>query len=89
MREWKASQYRGYGSTVAVDFFESAAKARQNVSGEDFDRATETVEKQNLIAQEFHDWRMMRKKEYGEGKKHNSDKVTSSDLLSDWEDWLE
>ena len=64
-------------------------KGRQNVSGEDFDRATETVGMQNLIAQEFHDWRMMRKKEYGEGKKKNRDKVTSADLLSDWEDWLE
>lgn len=89
MREWKSSQYRGYGSTVAVDFFESAEKARQNVSGEDFDRATQTVGKQNLIAQEFHDWRMMRNKEYGEGKKKNLDKVTSADLISDWEDWLE
>lgn len=89
MREWKASQYRGYGSTVAVDFFEAAAKARQNVSGEDFDRATVTTGKQNLIATEFREWRLMREKEYGEGRKENCDKVTSADLLSDWEEWLE
>lgn len=89
MREWKASQYRGYGSTVAVDFWETAAAMRQNVTGEDFDRATITTGKKNLIATEFHNWRMDRKAFLDEGKKQNRDKVTSKELLEDWKQYLE
>ena len=89
MKQWKASQYRGYGSTVAVDFFESAMRARQNVSGEDFSRAMGQVNRKDTVAREFAEWRKMRRQEFGEGRKENRDKVNAYDLLDDWESWLE
>lgn len=89
MREWKASQYRGYGSTVAIDFWETASAMRQNVTGEDFDRAAVTVGKKNLVAKEFHNWRKDRKAALDDGKKQNRERVTSKELLEDWKQYLE
>lgn len=89
MREWKASQYRGYGSLVAVDFWEAASAIYQDVTGEDFERATMTSSKKNLIATEFHNWRMDRKAFSDEGKKQNRDKVSSKELMEDWKQYLE
>lgn len=88
MREWKASQYRGYGSLVAVEFWETAAGIRQDISGEEYTYATQTVGKKNLIAAEFHNWRMDRKTFLGEGKKQNLQQVTSKELLSDWKEYV-
>lgn len=88
MREWKASQYRDYGSLVAMEFWEAASEIRQDVSGEDFDRATMTAGKKNLIATEFHNWRMDRKAFLGEGRKQNLEQVTSKELLSDWIEYM-
>lgn len=89
MREWKDSQYRGYGSTTAVDFYESAARARQNVSGEDFDRATVSHNKSGSIAKQFEQWRHSRAKEQAAGRKTNKEGVTAYDLLESWEEFLE
>lgn len=89
MREWKDSQYRGYGSTTAVDFFESAARARQNVSGEDFDRASISSNKSGSIAEQFAQWRKQRAHEQAAGRKTNKEGVTAYDLLDSWEEFLE
>lgn len=89
MRAWKDSQYRGYGSTTAVDFFESAAKARQNVSGEDFDRASISSNKSGSIAEQFAQWRKQRAQEQAAGRKTNKEGVTAYDLLDSWEEFLE
>lgn len=89
MREWKDSQYRGYGSTTAVDFFESAARARQNVSGEDFNRASVSSNKSGSIAEQFAQWRKQRAQEQAAGRKTNKEGVTAYDLLDSWEEFLE
>ena len=89
MREWKDSQYRGYGSTTAVDFFESAARARQNVSGEDFNRASVSSNKSSSIAEQFAQWRKQRAQEQAAGRKTNKEGVTAYALLDSWEEFLE
>ena len=89
MREWKDSQYRGYGSTTAVDFFESAVRARQNVSGEDFDRASISSNKSGSIAEQFAKWCKQRAQEQAAGRKTNKEGVTAYDLLESWEEFLE
>lgn len=89
MRVWKDSQYRGYGSPTAVDFFESAVRARQNVSGEDFDRASVSRNKSSSIAEQFAQWCKQRADEQAAGRKTNKEGVTAYDLLVSWEEFLE
>lgn len=89
MQAWKDSQYRGYGSPVAVDFFESAVRARQNVSGEDFDRAHLSHDKRGHIAEQFRQWQNTRAREQAAGRKTNAEEVSAYDLLRSWEEFLE
>lgn len=89
MREWEDSHYRGYGSTTAVDFFESAERARQNVSGEDFNRASVSSNKSGSIAEKFAQWSKQRAHEQAAGRKTNKEGVTAYDLLDSWEEFLE
>jgi len=85
MRAWKASRYRGYGSTVAVDFFETAMRAR---NAEDFERAAVLSDMRDTVAKEFSRWVKQRNKDIKEGRKQNDKNVTSYELLNDWEDFL-
>ena len=89
MRAWKDSQYRGYGSPIAVDFFESAVRARQNVSGEDFDMAHLSYDKRGHIADQFRQWENTRAREQAAGRKTNAEEVSAYDLLRSWEEFLE
>ena len=85
MRVWKASRFRGYGSTVAVDFFESAMRAR---NAENFERASVLTDMRDTVAKQFSEWRKQRNKDIKEGRKQSDKNVTSYELLSDWEDFL-
>lgn len=92
MRIWKASRFRGYGSQTAVDFFEAAMNARgQDIDAEVYRHAKVTVTQEyvrNDIAHAFAEWRKQRNKDIKEGRKTSDKKVTSYELLSDWEDFL-
>ena len=90
MRYWKASEYRGYGSLIAVEFFESAVRIRQEVTGEEFDRATVRTNKKDLVEYQFNKWRKQVAEDVKAGRKpSNIQGVGGFDLLRDWEDWLQ
>ena len=63
--------------------------ARQNVSGEDFDRASISINKSVSIAEQFAKWRKQRAQEQAAGRKTNKEGVTAYDLLESWEEFLE
>ena len=87
MRAWKASRFRGYGSMVAVDFFENATG--QDVDAETFKHAkVSTRAESRVVAEAFRDW-MNEKERFEEtGLKTNSKQITSAQLLEDWRDYL-
>lgn len=90
MRAWKDSRFRGYGSMVAVDFFENALSVSgQDVDAETFKRAKVATRAESyVVADAFRDW-MNDKQRFGEtGLKTNSKQVTSARLLEDWRDYL-
>lgn len=79
-REWKDSQFRGYGSTVALDFYEKIADS------EAVDRATQRVDKTAQILREFQEWKE-HKDEPHERKKNENEK-SSSDLFKELDEFL-
>lgn len=91
MRAWNASSFRGYGSPLAVDFFEKAQAAiGQNVDPEVFKYATVRTRKEStLVADLFRDWMNDKKRLAASGYKSNPEKITSDKLLEDWSDYLE
>ena len=90
MRAWKASRFRGYGSTVAVEFFKEALFSRgQDVDPETFKRAkVATRAESREIAQAFRAWKNDKERFEETGLKQNSKYVTSMKLLEDWHDYL-
>lgn len=90
MRAWKDSRFRGYGSMVAVDFFESALSATgQDVDAETFKHAkVSTRAESRVVAEAFRDWMNDIERFEETGLKTNSKQVTSVQLLEDWRDYL-
>lgn len=90
MRAWKASRFRGYGSMVAVDFFENALSATgQDVDAETFKHAkVSTRAESRVVAEAFRDWMNDQERFEETGLKTNSKQVTSVQLLEDWRDYL-
>ena len=90
MRAWKASRFRGYGSMVAVDFFEEALLVTgQDVDPETFKHATvRTRAESKIIADAFRDWKNDNERFKETGLKANTKRVTSMKLLEDWRDYL-
>lgn len=85
MRAWKASTYRAYGSPIAVEFYESAMRAK---NAEWFERAMVSVNMRDTVSELFLQWVNQRNKDIKEGRKQNDKNVTGYELLSDWEDFL-
>lgn len=79
-REWKDSEFRGYGSTVALDFYEKINNT------EAFERATQRVDKSAQLLKEFQEW-MKRKYEPHERKKNENEK-SSADLFKELDEFL-
>lgn len=79
-REWKDSQFRGYGSTVALDFYEKLADS------EAFERATERVDKTAQIFREFQEWK--NQKDTPHERKNNENEKTSADLFKELDKFL-
>ena len=50
-REWKDSEFRGYGSTVALDFYEKIKDS------EAFERASQRVDKSAQLLKDFKEWK--------------------------------
>ena len=90
MRAWKESRFRGYGSMVAVDFFENALSATgQDVDAETFKHAkVSTRAESRVVAEAFRDWKNDKERFEETGLKTNSKQVTSVQLLEDWRDYL-
>ena len=90
MRAWKDSRFRGYGSMVAVDFFENALSVNgQDVDAETFKHAkVSTRAESRVIADAFRDWKNDKERFEETGLKTNSKQVTSAQLLEDWRDYL-
>lgn len=90
MRAWKDSRFRGYGSMVAVDFFENALSATgQDVDAETFKRAKVATRAESyVVADAFRDWMNDKERFEETGLKTNSKQVTSAQLLEDWRDYL-
>lgn len=90
MRAWKDSRFRGYGSMVAVDFFENALSVSgQDVDAETFKRAKVATRAESyVVADAFRDWMNYKERFEETGLKTNSKQVTSARLLEDWRDYL-
>lgn len=79
-REWKDSQFRGYGSTVALDFYERIKDS------EAFDRAAQRVDKSAQILREFQEWK--NQKEEPHERKENEKEKSSADLFKELDEFL-
>ena len=79
-REWKDSAFRGYGSTVALDFYEKIN------SSEAFEHAAYRVDKSAEIFRNFIDWK--EKRDTPHKKQNNDEEKTSAELLAELNDFL-
>ena len=79
-REWKDSQFRGYGSTVALDFYEKIKDS------EAFDRAVQRVDKSAQILKEFQEWK--EQKDEPHERKKNENEKSSADLFKELDEFL-
>ena len=79
-REWKDSEFRGYGSTVALDFYERIKDS------EAFDRATQRVDKIAQIFREFQEWK--NQKDEPHERKNNENEKSSADLFKELDEFL-
>lgn len=79
-RQWKDTEFRGYGSTVALDFYERIKDS------EAFDRATQRVDKTAQIFREFQEWKKQRDEPHE--RKNNENEKSSADLFKVLEEFL-
>lgn len=79
-REWKDSEFRGYGSTVALDFYEKIKDS------EAFERATQRVDKSAQVLKDFIEWKTQ--KDEPHERKQNKNEKTSIDLLKELDEFL-
>jgi hypothetical protein len=79
-RQWRDSEFRGYGSTVALDFYERIKDS------EAFDRATQRVDKTAQIFREFQEWKNQKDKPHE--RKNNENEKSSADLFKELDEFL-
>lgn len=79
-REWKDSEYRGYGSTVALDFYEKIKNS------EAFERATQKIDKTANIFKDFKEWKD--KRDTPHKKQQNEKELSSAELFKELEEFL-
>lgn len=79
-RQWRDSEFRGYGSTVALDFYERIKDS------EAFDRATQRVDKTAQIFREFQEWKNQKDKPHE--RKNNENEKSSAYLFKELDEFL-
>nr|DAD92806.1 MAG TPA: hypothetical protein [Podoviridae sp. ctFkM10] len=79
-REWKDSEFRGYGSTVALDFYEKIKDS------EAFERATQRVDKSAQLLKDFKEWKAHREEPHE--RKNNENEKSSADLFKELDEFL-
>jgi hypothetical protein len=79
-REWKDSKYRGYGSMVALDFYEQISNS------EAVDRATQKTNKRAEVLRDFIKWKEERDTPHQ--KQQNDKEKSSAGLLRDLDEFL-
>lgn len=79
-REWKDSEFRGYGSTVALDFYEKIKDS------EVFERAAYKVDKSAKLLKDFQEWKKQRDESHE--RKNNENEKSSADLFKELDEFL-
>lgn len=79
-RQWKDSEFRGYGSTVALDVYEKIKDS------EAFERASQRVDKSAQLLKDFQKWK--KQKEEPHERKNNENEKSSADLFKELEEFL-
>ena len=79
-REWKDSEFRGYGSTVALDFYEKIKDS------EAFERASQRVDKSAQLLKDFKEWK--NQKDVPHERKNNENEKSSADLFKELDEFL-
>lgn len=79
-REWKDSEFRGYGSTVALDFYEKIKDS------EAFERASQRVDKSVQLLKDFKEWKKQKDESYE--RKNNENEKSSADLFKELDGFL-
>lgn len=79
-REWKDSEFRGYGSTVALDFYEKIKDS------EAFDRASQRVDKSVQLLKDFQEWKKQKYEPHE--RKNNENEKSSADLFKELDEFL-
>lgn len=79
-REWKDSEFRGYGSTVALDFYEKIKDS------EAFERASQRVDKSAQLLKDFKEWK--KQKDEPHERKNNENEKSSADLFKELDEFL-
>lgn len=79
-RQWKDSEFRGYGSTVALDVYEKIKDS------EAFERATKKVDKTARLLKDFEKW--IKQKNEPHERKNNENEKSSVDLFKELDEFL-
>ena len=79
-REWKDSEFRGYGSTVALDFYEKIKDS------EAFERASQRVDKFAQLLKDFQEWKKQKYEPHE--RKNNENEKSSADLFKELDEFL-
>lgn len=79
-REWKDSEFRGYGSTVALDFYEKIKDS------EAFERASQRVDKSAQLLKDFQEWKKQKYEPHE--RKNNENEKSSADLFKELDEFL-
>lgn len=79
-REWKDSEFRGYGSTVALDFYEKIKDS------EAFERASQRVDKSVQLLKDFQEWKKQKYEPHE--RKNNENEKSSADLFKELDEFL-
>lgn len=79
-REWKDSEFRGYGSTVALDFYEKIKDS------EAFERASQRVDKSAQLLKDFKEWK--KQKDEPHERENNENEKSSADLFKELDEFL-
>ena len=79
-REWKDSEFRGYGSTVALDFYEKLKDS------DAFERASQRVDKSVQLLKDFKEWK--KQKDEPHKRKNNENEKSSADLFKELDEFL-
>lgn len=79
-REWKDSEFRGYGSTVALDFYEKIKDS------EAFERASQRVDKSAQLLKDFKEWKKQRDEPHE--RENNENEKSSAELFKELDEFL-